>query len=178
MTVKAAIWARVSTEDQDCENQIRELRAFAERRGLNVVKVYTVEESAWKGAHRRALETMIADAGAGNFDVLLTWSLDRLDRRGPLPVLQLIDRLAKLGVTVASHQESWVETSGELQPLLISLVAWIAAWESRRRSERTKAGLARAVAEGRRLGRPPGAKDRKKRRRTGYLLRWADRAAR
>ena len=46
--------------------------------------------------------------------------------------------------------------------------------QSARRSERTKAGLQRAVSEGKRLGRPPGSKDRKKRSRRGYFLRWAE----
>jgi DNA invertase Pin-like site-specific DNA recombinase len=48
-----------------------------------------------------------------------------------------------------------------MQELLLSIVAWVARMESNRRSERTKAGLARAVSEGKRLGRPPGAKDKR-----------------
>ena len=61
-----------------------------------------------------------------------------------------------------------------MQELLLSIVAWVAKMESNRRSERTKAGLARAVAEGKRLGQPLGSKDKKKRSRRGYLARWAE----
>lgn len=49
--------------------------------------------------------------------------------------------------------------------------------ESERRSERTRAGLTRAVKEGKKLGRPQGSKDKKKRKRTGYLLRYANKRA-
>jgi DNA invertase Pin-like site-specific DNA recombinase len=58
--------------------------------------------------------------------------------------------------------------------LLLSIVAWVARMESNRRSERTKAGLARAVAEGKRLGRPTGSRDKKKRSRRGYFARRAE----
>ncbi len=62
---------------------------------------------------------------------------------------------------------------GPLQELLLSIVAWIARMESERRSERTKAGLERAKAAGKRLGRPAGSKDRQKRKHSGYFRRWA-----
>ncbi len=71
-------------------------------------------------------------------------------------------------------QEPWTEAGGELLDLLLAIAGWVARMESNRRSERTKAGLARAVAQGKRLGRPPGSKDKKKRSRRGYLLRWAE----
>lgn len=61
-----------------------------------------------------------------------------------------------------------------MQELLSSIVAWVVRMESARRSERTKAGLARAISEGRRLGRPTGSKDKKKRSRRGYFARWAE----
>ena len=57
--------------------------------------------------------------------------------------------------------------------MLYAITAWVAEFESKRRSERTKAGLARAVSEGKQLGRPKGATDKRKRKRTGYLLRYA-----
>ena len=71
-------------------------------------------------------------------------------------------------------QEPWTEAGGELLDLLLAIAGWVARMESNRRSERTKAGLQRAVSQGKRLGRPPGSKDRKKRSRRGYLLRWAE----
>ena len=69
---------------------------------------------------------------------------------------------------VVSYQESWTEVPGEMAELLYAITGWVARMESQRRSERTKAGLARGVAQGKKLGRPPGSKDRKRRRRRIY----------
>lgn len=151
-----------------------ELRAWAERRHFEVVHAYTVQESAWKGAHQKALTQVYQDARAGRFQILLVWALDRLSREGVAATLEIVSRLGRSGVRVLSLQESWTEVEGPMQELLLSIVAWVARMESNRRSERTKAGLARAVAEGKRLGRPAGSKDKRKRSRRGYFARWAE----
>ncbi len=96
---------------------------------------------------------------------MLVWSLDRLSREGALAILSLVHKLTIYGVTVISYQESWTEAPGELAELLYALTGWVARMESQRRSERTKAGLARVKAQGKRLGRPPGSKDKRLRRR-------------
>ena len=170
----AAIWLRVSDPGQHTDNQLPDLLAWAERRGLEVVRVYQVQESAWRGAHQKQLTQVYKDARAGRFKTLLVWALDRLSREGPLATLEIVHRLGQSGVQVWSYQEPWTEAGGELLDLLLAIAGWVARMESNRRSERTKAGLARAVAQGKRLGRPPGSKDKKKRSRRGYLLRWAD----
>ena len=103
---------------------------------------------------------------------MLVWVLDRLSREGVAATLEIINRLAQYKVRVLSLQESWTEVEGPLQELLLSIVAWVARMESERRSERARAGLARA--QGKRLGRPPGSKDRKRRQRSGYFQRYAE----
>ena len=105
---------------------------------------------------------MLQDARKCKFDVMLVWALDRLSREGSLAILSLVHRLKTFGVKVISYQESWTEAPGELAELLYALTGWVARMESQRRSERTKAGLARIKAQGKHLGRPPGSKDRKK----------------
>ena len=171
---KAAILARVSDAGQHSENQVPDLIAWAERRGLEVVTTYQFQESAWKGAHQKQLSQVYYDARAGKFQVLLVWALDRLSREGPLATLEIVHRLGQSGVQVLSYQEPWTEAGGELLDLLLAIAGWVARMESNRRSERTKAGLARAVAQGKRLGRPNGSKDSKKRRRSGYFARYAE----
>ena len=171
--IRAAVWLRVSTGQQHAENQLPGLQAWAARRGWEVVKVYEVQESAWRGAHQRSLSEVYADARLDKFAILLVWGLDRLSREGVAATLEIIERLGRYGVQVLSLQESWTEVEGPMQELLLSIVAWVARMESNRRSERTKAGLARAVSEGKRLGRPVGSKDRKQRRRSGYFRRYA-----
>lgn len=173
MNTKAAIWSRVSTEEQDTENQVMQLRRLAQQRGLQVSKVYQVEESAWQGKHLRALSEVYDDARLGRFHVLLVWALDRLSREGPMATLEIVQRLGKYNVKVLSLQEPWTEAGGEMQELLLAIAGWVAKMESNRRSERTKAGLVRALSQGKKLGRPVGSKDGKKRSRSGYFRRYA-----
>ncbi|MFC1955917.1 recombinase family protein [Chloroflexota bacterium] len=123
------------------------------------------QESAWKNGHQRELSRLIDDTSRRKFDIVLVWALDRLSREGSLAILTLVNRLKICGVRVISYQESWTEDPGELGELLYALSGWVARMESQRRSERTKAGLARLASQGKRLGRPPGSKDRRKRRR-------------
>ena len=172
VTDKASLWLRVSDPGQHADNQLPDLQAWAQRRDLEVVQVY--ELSAWRGAHQKMLGQVYQDARQGKFSVLMVWALDRLSREGPLATLEIVHRLGQAGVQVWSYQEPWTEAGGELLDLLLAIAGWVARIESNRRSERTKAGLQRAVSQGRRLGRPPGSKDKKKRSRRGYLLRWAE----
>jgi putative DNA-invertase from lambdoid prophage Rac len=113
----------------------------------------------------------MADARQRRFQVVLVWTLDRLSCEGALAILSLVHKLSTYGVRVLSYQESWTEAPGELAELLYALSRWVARMESIRRSERTKAGLARVVAEGKKLDRPKGSKDKRKRkRRKAFVL--------
>ena len=168
--MKVVIYSRVSTGEQDTRNQSVVLTDWAIQRGYEVVKVYTEEESAWRNGHQRELAKLITDARRRKFQAVLVWALDRLSREGALAILSLVQKLSACGVKVLSYQESWTEAPGELAELLYALTGWVARMESQRRSERTKAGLARVKAHGKRLGRPPGYKDRRKRRRRQRLI--------
>jgi DNA invertase Pin-like site-specific DNA recombinase len=105
------------------------------------------------------------DAVRGGFDTILIWALDRLSREGPLKVLQLVQWFGKHGVKLMSYQEPWTWTDGPMAELLYSITAWVAKYESERRSERTKAGIARkkAQAGGKLQTRGPDKKKRKRR---------------
>lgn len=170
MMPAAAIYCRVSTGGQDPDNQLRVLQKWARARGFEVVQVYSETESAWRDGHQAELARLVRDARRGRFKVVLVWALDRLSRLGALSILSLIHRLAAYGVKVLSHQESWTEAPGELAEILYAIAGWVARMESQRRSERTKAGLERVKAAGVRLGRPPGAKDKRRRKRRSQRL--------
>jgi len=172
---KAAIWVRVSTDEQNVDNQLHALYEFVTRRGWEHVETYELtatsaykEQAAYSETLRRALE----DARRREFDVLVVWALDRLSRRGIHHVLGLLKQFEMFGVKVVSHQEQWTEVEGPARDLLYAVMAWVAEQESLRRSERVRAALAKAKAEGKRVGRPPGAKDKKPRKRAGYFARW------
>ena len=171
--MKVALYARVSTDEQDMANQTMVLREWAEARGFEIVEVYQEEESAWRAGQQRELARLAQDARRRRFQLVLVWALDRLSRGGPLAILTIVDRLARFGVKVLSRQEAWTEAPGELQELLLAIAGWVARMESQRISERTKAGLNRARAQGKQLGRPLGRRDKRKRQRRGYLLRYA-----
>ena len=171
---KCVLYLRVSTEEQTVQNQLPELEAFAKSRGWEIVEIYQEEASAWRNGHQRELSRLLNDLRSGKrrYDHILVWALDRLSRQGPLHILTLLDTFKQLGAPLISVKEPWSDTP--FSDAMFSLVAWVARYESERRSERTKAGLSRARAQGVRLGRPPGSKDRGKRRRSGYLLRYAN----
>jgi DNA invertase Pin-like site-specific DNA recombinase len=170
---KAAIWARVSTADQETENQLGQLREWARNRGFAVVTEYVLEESAYTGKHRKDLRAALDDARLGRYQVLLVWALDWLEREGVEATLRLLRQFRERGVMVWSMKESWTETSDpRMAELLGAIFAWMAAEESRRRSERVKAGLERRRRQGLPVGRQEGAKDLKPRRRSGYVARW------
>lgn len=171
--MKAVIYSRVSSQEQSTDNQISVLKGWSEHRGYDLVKVYQEAESAWKAGHQRELSRLIDDAKKGKFDIVLVWSLDRVSREGALAILELINNFSKWGIKLLSYQETWTDAPGELAELLYALAGWVARMESQRRSERTKAGLARVRREGKVIGRPEGSKDSKKRSRRGYLLRYA-----
>ena len=172
MEVRACIYSRVSRAEQSTLNQTMVLTDWASQRGFDVIRVYEEEESAWKAGHQRQLAQLKADAARRQFDVVLIWALDRLSREGALAILSLVHTLQGYGVRIISYQEGWTEAPGELAEVLYSIAGWVARMESQRRSERTKAGLARVKTQGKRLGRPRGAKDKRKRKRRNDLLRY------
>ena len=96
-TKRAALYVRVSTDAQTVENQTRELRQVAKRRGWDVVEVYSdAGISGAKGRNGRpGLDTMLKDASRRKFDVILAWAIDRLGRS----LSDLLDTI--------QHLEAW-----------------------------------------------------------------------
>ena len=129
--------------------------------------IYQETESAWKAGHQRELARLLHECGNGRcrVDMVLVWALDRLSREGAAAILNLVNTLKVYGVRVISYQEPWTESPGEIGEVLYAIAGWVAKMESKRRSERTKAGLERALRQGKRLGRPQGSKDKRKRKR-------------
>ena len=150
---RAALYVRVSTDDQKSANQEAQLRQWAKRLGFTIVKAYSDTMSGTRN-DRAGLIEVLAGAHRREFDVLLIWALDRLSREGVAEVLKYLKKFEDAGVRVMSHQESWLDTGGPTGELLVSIHAWMAKQERRHISERTKAGLATARAKGTILGRP------------------------
>jgi DNA invertase Pin-like site-specific DNA recombinase len=155
--MRVAIYARVSTDDkgQDPENQLRQLREWCGHMGYPVVREYVEHENGGKGAdHRKQLAALFAGASRREFDLLLVWSLDRFSREGMTAAVVHLQRLSSHGVAFRSFSEEHLSTENELvRNILLAVLASLAELERKKISERTKAGLERARANGKILGR-------------------------
>jgi putative DNA-invertase from lambdoid prophage Rac len=150
---RAAILLRVSTGEQHTENQVPDVERLLAARGFVEVARYVETVSTRK--HRPEFKRMMDDARRGMFDVLVIWALDRLGRDTIGNMLAVRD-LDAIGVQLVSAKEVWLDTTGPTRTLLVAIFSWVAEQERDRRSERTKAGLARVRAHGSRSGKPIG----------------------
>ena len=151
---RAAIYARVSTQGQTVNNQLQELRNVAERHGWEVVSEYKDRGiSGAKGRDKRPqFDAMLKAANRREFDVIMSWSVDRLGRSLQHLVEFLQDVHAK-GVDLYLHQQN-IDTSTPSGKAMFQMVGVFAEFERSMIRERVMAGLARARKEGKVLGRP------------------------
>lgn len=165
--MRAALYIRVSTEKQEAENQALQLREYCKRIGYVVVQEY-VDVISGKENSRPAYNRMFEDASKHLFDVVVFWDISRFSRSGAAFTLQKLQQLDNLKIAWESYQEQFFRSIGPFKEAVIAIMAVVAKMEREKISERTKAGLERARAEGKRPGRPKGSKDEKKRRCKGY----------
>lgn len=155
---KAAMWLRVSTDDQDLASQRRALMNLASTRGYETDDRITYElkgVSAWKGKHSVYLEDALADARAGRFKYLLIWAFDRLSREGSEEALRIVREFEEAGVMVVSHQEPYIESTSEDREVMIAIAGSAARRESNRRSSRMKLSNDQRRSEGKVTNRSP-----------------------
>ena len=150
--LRAAVYARVSTYDQEVENQLEELRRFVDARGWEA-REYVDEGVSGAVEQRPALDELVRDAKRRRFDVLVCWRLDRLGR-SLKHLITLLDDLQALGVAFVSLAEG-IDATTPAGKLQMHILGAISEFERARIAERVRAGLARVRREGRRLGRPP-----------------------
>ena len=149
--MRAAIYARVSTLDQQPENQLQELRRYIEARGWEATEFVDHGVSGAKD-RRPALDRLVGDAKRRRFDVLVCWRLDRLGRSLKHLIALLAD-LEALGVSFVSLAEG-IDATTPAGKLQMHILAAISEFERSRTIERVQAGLQRAKRQGRTLGRP------------------------
>ena len=145
-----ALYSRVSTGLQHCENQSAELQRYASERGFTMLEYSDTISGATD--KRPGLDMLLGDARRRRFDTVVVWALDRAGRNLK-HLITLIEELHELGIAFVSLREGLdlSTASGRLQ---FHVLASLAAFERERLRERTIAGLQRARTEGRRLGRP------------------------
>jgi DNA invertase Pin-like site-specific DNA recombinase len=151
---RAAFYLRVSTVDQTTANQERELREIAERMECDVVKVYKDHGvSGAKGRDKRpAFDALCRSAARREFDIVMAWSVDRLGR-SLQDLVGFLSELHALGIDLFLHQQG-LDTTTPAGKAMFQMMGVFAEFERSMIQERVRAGLARARAEGKRLGRP------------------------
>ena len=154
MGKRAAVYVRVSTDKQTVENQVRELRQIAERRGWEVVEQYS--DAGISGARGRdsrpGLDQMLKDAARRRFDVVMAWAIDRLGR-SLIDLLGTIQTFEACGVDLYLDQQA-IDTTTPAGKLMFQVTGAFAEFERSMIRQRVHAGLKRAVEQGKRLGRP------------------------
>ena len=151
MSKRVTIYARVSTQDQSPENQVNQLKKYADNRDLNVIKVYQ-EKASGKSTNRPQFQKLIDDVRKRKTDAVLVWKLDRL-ARSTRELLNRLEEFRELGVELLSYTEN-IDTTTPAGKALFSMVAVFAEFENDIRSERIKAGMERAKENGKHVGRP------------------------
>jgi len=173
--MKAALYSRVSTTNQNTDNQLQALREAAQRHGWDVVCEYVDHGiSGAKGRDKRPeFDRLLKAANRKEFDVIMSWSVDRLGRSmGDL--VTFLNEIHAKGVDLYLHQQG-IDTTTPMGKAMFQVAGVFAELERSMIQERVKAGLERARQEGKRLGRPPLPKTIKQRivwcRQQGYSFR-------
>jgi DNA invertase Pin-like site-specific DNA recombinase len=156
--MRIGIYARVSTKDQSCEMQLRDLRAYCTARSFSAVTEYVdIGQSGAKDS-RPELNRLMDDIRKRKLDGVLVWRFDRF-ARSTKHLLTALDEFRSAGIQFISYQEN-MDTGSPLGQALFTIVAAVAQLERDLIRERVTAGIRNARAAGKQLGRPIRIVDR------------------
>jgi DNA invertase Pin-like site-specific DNA recombinase len=150
--MKIAIYARVSTNDQNVDNQINELQNYCTARNYEVYKVYSDKGVSGSKESRPEFDLMLSDAKKRKYDCLLVWKLDRLSR-SLKHLLNTLDILNTMNISFICYQDN-IDTTTSTGRLMFQIVGAFAEFERSMIRERVSLGLKRAKLQGKQLGRP------------------------
>jgi len=166
-----ALFVRVSSDDQHPEIYLPEMQRWADARGVNVVKVFMISDSAsnegkarGKGAEFDAARAeLVEGARLGLWGVALIWNINRLSRRGYKDLSGVIDQLHDYDCELWSHEEPWLQTVGPFGEIVVHMLAWMAENQMKELSTKVKLGMIRARdVEGKKIGgRKAGSRNRR-----------------
>jgi len=151
MTISVAIYVRVSTDDQNPENQVAELTGYCERSGYIIRGVY-IDKCSGKKDDRPEFQLLLKDMRERRFKAILVWKLDRIGR-SLQHLLNLLQEMQSKDVDFICLTQN-IDTTTASGRLMFQMIGAFAEFESSLVSERTKIGMARAKREGIHCGRP------------------------
>lgn len=151
---KVALYARVSTDGQTTENQLQELRKVADQNNWQVIQEFVDHGiSGAKGRDQRpAFDEMCKAVVRRELDLIMTWSVDRLGR-SLQHLVSFLEELHSKKVDLYLHQQG-IDTTTPAGKMMFQMLGVFAEFERAMIRERINAGLARARAQGKKLGRP------------------------
>lgn len=168
--MKVAIYLRVSTIEQTTLNQEIELKSYCERNNYEIYKIYKDEGVSGAKTSRPQLDLMLIDMRNKLFDAIIVWKFDRLGR-STSHLLQVLEELKNKNVRLIATSQN-IDTDTPMGKFFFTILSGFAEMEREMIKERIKLGLERRKKEGKLLGRPIGSKDKKYRKKSGYLLRY------
>jgi len=167
---RIVIYARTSQADQTTENQVIALRDYCYRMQYEIVDEYIDNGYSGKTDKRPEFERLLSDMRSRKFDCIAVWRIDRVGR-SLQHLLNFLQELRNRQIDFISITEL-IDTTTPHGELIWNILGAFSQYERSIIVARTKAGLARAKKQGKILGRPFGSKDKKRRRKSGYLQRW------
>jgi DNA invertase Pin-like site-specific DNA recombinase len=165
-----SIYARTSMADQNAETQLMALRDYCQRMSYQIVDVYVDNGFSGKDQNRPQFERLLGDMRTGKVNCVLVYKLDRIGR-SLQHLISLFAEFKNRGVEFVSLTQQ-IDTQTPEGKMFWQLLGVFAEYERELIVSRTKAGLERARRQGKRLGRPKGSTDKKRRRLSGYYARW------
>jgi DNA invertase Pin-like site-specific DNA recombinase len=150
--MRVGLYARVSTKDQSCDLQLRDLRAYYVARGFTVFREYVDQGVSGTKNSRPELDKLMSDARKRKIETVICWRFDRF-ARSCKHLLLALEEFRELAIGFVSYMEN-IDTTSALGRAIFTIVAAVAELEKNLICERVQAGINHARARGRRLGRP------------------------
>jgi DNA invertase Pin-like site-specific DNA recombinase len=150
--MRIGLYCRVSTKDQSCDLQLRDLRAYCAARGFTIVREFIDAGQSGAKDSRPELNQLMADARKRKFDSVMVWRFDRF-ARSTRHLLMALDEFRSLGIQFISYQEN-IDTSTPLGQAVFVIVSAVSQMERDLIRSRVTAGVQNARANGKQLGRP------------------------
>jgi DNA invertase Pin-like site-specific DNA recombinase len=152
MSIKCAIYVRVSTKTQDTDNQLQPLKEYAERCGYQVLGIYEDKGVSGVKSSRPSLDMMVLDARRRKFSMILAWSIDRVGRNMS-HLCGFVDEMNQSGINLYFHTQA-IDTTQPIGRMFFHIISSFASFERETIRERVIAGLDKCRQNGKKLGRP------------------------